>query len=779
MLPNPNSARCVFATLVLVASFMFTGCGRADEPRDRADEPAVAENTQHALLIGCTQYPNNSRIPELWGPANDVPAFANLLTQRFGFSPANIQQLVGWNDDVATRPTYTNIKSAFENLIAVAKPDSQIVVLMSGHGTQIPIPASQLTTLDPANPEYDGLDEVFLPADVKTWTDGKPENAIIDDQLGQWLDELKSRGAAVWIVFDCCHSGTMTRSVGGAERQRGVAPQVLGIPDAEMRIAAEKRRSDMENSPPAERSRGSQVNGIDSIDTVTQTADGSQTGSITAFYAAQAFETAPELPRPSDAPRTPEHYFGLLSYVLIQTFESQDESLTYRDLGRRVVSRYRSERGSRSPTPFFSGDLDREVLGQSQFPERASIVLENMGGQARVTAGEWMGLATNTILAVYPPDDRTREDSAILGYLRITKVAPNHSEIESCEYAGKAEVPITSFPDLSKCAIAFQELGDMRLKVAIETEPGATTPESESELKTALESLSAEIADLVQWVDASEGPQWRLRIVSPAIAEKHYGFKTEHPAVLLIDANVELRQDVDESAPGTEQRRRTTAARVYGPYPLHDSAKLVRRLAVDFQKLFAWQNTWRIADLASQEKTRSTGSKLELKVTRSVPGANGSSDASPPSEDAPTQLNPGDHLQVRVENHGIDDMWVTLLYLDADHGIQVWLSEALQAGAHFSDGGTVDSSSLGPEGFIVLAIPVRSEKSKPSYEFLEQDGLSVQSRAVRSATDRPLNPFERLMSAAAYGKGQHRGLRRKVDSTPQVLSWSWVTAIEN
>src|SRR5207248_2962902 len=41
-------------------------------------------------------------------------------------------------------------------------------------------------------------------------------NLVLDDQIGEWLSALRGKGANVWILFDCCHSGSMDR--GGADR---------------------------------------------------------------------------------------------------------------------------------------------------------------------------------------------------------------------------------------------------------------------------------------------------------------------------------------------------------------------------------------------------------------------------------------------------------------------------------------------------------------------------------------------------------------------------------
>ena len=54
--------------------------------------------------------------------------------------------------------------------------------------------------------------------------------------------------------------------------------------------------------------------------------------SLVAFYAAQPFETTPELPLPEGVSHVKEHYFGLLSFTLLQTLEQRQAPITYREL---------------------------------------------------------------------------------------------------------------------------------------------------------------------------------------------------------------------------------------------------------------------------------------------------------------------------------------------------------------------------------------------------------------------------------------------------------------
>ncbi|MEO2032974.1 MAG: hypothetical protein ABGZ35_12885, partial [Planctomycetaceae bacterium] len=343
------------------------------------------------------------------------------------------------------------------------------------------------------------------------------------------------------------------------------------------------------------------------------------------------------------------------------------------------------------------------------------------------------------------------------------------SIVESCEYEGSPTTPLADLPDLpdlARCTVVWQDLGDMRLKLAVTDAESAKDGAVAARLTAAIEALPQEIAALVNHVGDAEDADWQLLAVEPDEARSRFGLQLQGSTALLIKAG-------EGSGPGTanDAKQSVVMRRVFGQYPVDTPNAMAQRIQVDLQKLFSWQNTWRIAGLAAGERLRTDNSTLKLEVSR-VGDSSLSEDNGSPGR---TCFVPGDDLRVRIVNDGTQDLWVTLLYLDANFGIAVWFSEALKAGNSFTDGGTVDGSSSGPEGFIVLAVPVRSQKSQPAYEFLEQEGLGVITRDVRRLPTRALNPFEQLMSAAAFGKGRHRGLRRKVSSTPQILSWSWVT----
>ena len=111
---------------------------------------------------------------------------------------------------------------------------------LAGHGSRQPE-----VRPDRENVKPDGLDEIFLPADVGRW-DGptaRVTNAIADYEFRAWIQRILDKGALVWGIVDACHSGTMLRDVPGRkslEKVRGVAPQELGIPEAAIERVRDK-----------------------------------------------------------------------------------------------------------------------------------------------------------------------------------------------------------------------------------------------------------------------------------------------------------------------------------------------------------------------------------------------------------------------------------------------------------------------------------------------------------------------------------------------------------
>lgn len=185
----------------------------------RADQPRV-----RALLVGVCRYPNLPSRLTLAGPHNDVALMREALL-ACGARRDDIRVL-------SDAPTRNEILSAMAALKSQARPGERVVLHFSGHGAQQPQPDR------PRYPEPDGLDDVFLPSDARAW-DGQSSqkaipNAIVDDEIGDWMDAVVDAGAKVHAFFDCCHAAGMARAMGedGLTGIRAVHARDLGYPVA-------------------------------------------------------------------------------------------------------------------------------------------------------------------------------------------------------------------------------------------------------------------------------------------------------------------------------------------------------------------------------------------------------------------------------------------------------------------------------------------------------------------------------------------------------------------
>jgi hypothetical protein len=161
----------------------------------------VAERpTRRALLIGINEYPN----PEdrLEGCVNDVFLVSSVL-QEVGFAAEHIRVVLD------ERATARGIRDRIEWLLDGVKDGDERFLYYSGHGAQIPAYGE--------HDEVDHLDECLVPHDF----DWSADRAITDDHLIELYSQLPY-GAAFTVVFDCCHSGGMSRD--GGRRIRGLAP---------------------------------------------------------------------------------------------------------------------------------------------------------------------------------------------------------------------------------------------------------------------------------------------------------------------------------------------------------------------------------------------------------------------------------------------------------------------------------------------------------------------------------------------------------------------------
>ncbi|WP_437203438.1 caspase family protein [Planctomicrobium sp. SH664] len=755
---TPTCHDCGVNMFLRLKKMLAVCCLLAVSPAVRAQPSSEGEapHQKQALLVGCTEYEQSDAIRRLYGPANDIPMFRNMLKERFGFQDAEIRTLLGWPTNEAERPTRENIVKALDELVATAQPGSQVVILISGHGTQVPVPEEKLAE---SGEQDDGLDEVFLPADARKWNGTELPNGITDNEFSNWFTSLTDKGVHLWVIFDTCHSGTMTR--GGAsdeleeERSRAVPPSQLGIPASTFK-----------------RTTGNLL--ASATPNLKQSAS-AHGGSFTGFSAAQAFEEAPELPRPAKAPRKPAHYYGLFTYSLVKSIERQKAPLNYRELGQQILNLYCAERGTRGPTPLFEGSLEREVLGQKTWGDHSTYPIKLQSGSFRIQGGELNGLTVGSVVALVP-EAGGDEAAAPALYFRITEATPTEAVAQPSDAEGTVQDQSPALADNSRCRLHSQALGEMQVKLGIFRHPRIEFPQ-EGDLRIALETLPERSRNLFQLEPDLQSADWVLYLVPPSVIREEFDTDPGAPAVILATPAL-LRSSwamtEEQKAAAGPQPESSAATSTHAKFattwhklpPAKDRAAfntLANKLATDVQKIFTWQNVWRVAQTSSTLQS-APDLQFTIRVHR-----NGEEVINPPV------LHSGETIHVQIENEGVRDYWVTLLFLGSDLSMTNFMSGSIKASSKSPPlSPTVDDSTVGLEGFVLLATPISTGKMEPQFDFLEQVGLKETEVATRGSKSVPTSPFGRLLDAAR-SEVKTRSLGTESVDQPNVIMRTWLT----
>jgi len=703
--------------------------------------PSIAGHdvgTRRALLIGCSQYSGN--IAPLPGAANDARRFAAFLSKEFQF--ADVQILAETSGD--ERPTANAIRLAFDALIARTRPHDQVFILVSGHGTQIPVPKSQTDLLAKSNPEPDGFDEVFLASDYSNGA-----NLIKDDQFGDWLDQLRTKPADVWIVFDCCFSGTMTRGKVAVDSTiRGLHPADAGISEADIQEAATKAKALF-----------SDRNGVDSPIAVSASMT-PQTGKLVAFYACQPFETAKEVYRPEDGERTEENRSGLLSYHLLRSLRRCGEEITYRDLARMIVSGIRAELGSRGPTPLFEGSIDQRVLGIDEWPVKG-LYLEKAEEKWRVSGGRLSGLDDDTVLSIHP---LSRSDSGdTLGYARVTEVSTTQAVVVPIAYGDVAEIVLDDYQLPLRCEVTSES--------TFEATPIGILPQTPSDnerLNRIVQQVQKNVPERVSIVDSGQA-DCLLTFVTPAQAMSQFHYTVDQPGFLLVERQTARRATLADAQRNGDELLPVS----FYEEPDNNSIDAVTsQITSDLQRVRAWEMLWKVASSFGENSPSGRRSRLSLRVIDKKTSG---------SQNGISTVRPGDELEIHLDNYKYSPVWYTVFFMNAKYGIEFVDAGTIRArqavGEKFAsvvvERMKVNADTVGIEGYIALAVPLKDNRAEPDFRFLAQAAVGEPlSRNSRKIPDQP-TLFEQVLIEATQGRAS---VRSGVSSDKaEVTSFSWVT----
>src|SRR5580704_11445950 len=127
----------------VLAAIVFTTADDSLKAAPPAPPPKASapKRAGYALLVGCTKYDHRPRIAPLIGPANDVELLRHVLQDSYGFDGKNIVTLseaAALEKGKDYRPVRKNIVRAMRELGEKAKVGDEVVILLSGHGSQQP-----------------------------------------------------------------------------------------------------------------------------------------------------------------------------------------------------------------------------------------------------------------------------------------------------------------------------------------------------------------------------------------------------------------------------------------------------------------------------------------------------------------------------------------------------------------------------------------------------------------------------------------------------------------
>lgn len=423
----------------------------------------------YALLIGLDQY-QDKRIPTLHGCVNDVSRFETYLKTTLNV-PNN--QVLKLTDRQATK---TVVVAAFEKHLAQATKDDVVIFYFAGHGIkQYANPVFKASALN------DAL-ECMTCYDT-TLTGG---NLIADKELRWLIHQLsvKTNGSHILTIFDCCHSGDNTRSVGEA-----TSLQERCVRDSENR----GREFIMPQRPWTEFVFSKLVSEKD-----VETKDLDEVlpqGTHIQLAACASNETAKE-----------KDGRGLFSKYILELLESSGSKMSYYDLRSLAYRRLSSFPPENRQTPQFYAvgtSLFQSFLGGTPQTEvQATVSYSTDRNQWEMSMGEIYGIPKGEKVFVTLPHKNNEVEAAT-----VEQVFQDYSvlsfDIEKYETNKKPEDKRVRRTDNYKCAVGkFMQKG---IKVACVSKTAAAAwtqyAKSRSEL---LENA------LIKPVDAAAKPDYVL-----------------------------------------------------------------------------------------------------------------------------------------------------------------------------------------------------------------------------------------------------------------------------
>lgn len=673
--------------------------------------PTLAREN-YALIAAVSDYPNLDEKYWLKGPKNDAVLVRDYLltSSPVPFKPENVTTL--GSGEGLELATHDAILAQLAAIAAKATKDDFVFLQFSGHGSYQPAGPDDTT-------EADGRDEIFLAADTKM-AEGGPNmpNVITDNEFAQAFTAIRKTGATLWLVFDSCHSGTITRGAPGEDDlvMREIKPTDLGIPESAFTEVSSDESSDATRAAPL---------------SAASFEEDASLGNMVAFFAAQSTETTPEkgYEVTLEDGSTIKQNYGVFTHTIFSAM-AKNPAMTYRQLAQSVLASYAAG-NMLKPTPLFEGALDMPLFGNDEVADVAQWPTV-VGGDKSLTisAGQLHGLSKGTKLLVLPSPAATNEEA--LGMLEVASNDQMRSKlIATADDNGKtlevADVPVGAYVRLVEQTYPFE-------LVVAKPDPTNADPTEVAAIDEALASIlgDSEKPLAIRVVEPGEPADVRLALYTErevfdmeVAADRAAGAITPVSASVdatSLDASTPLLWLLPPTGDISLKPEKRSAAMDLGAT---DTGDFTSNLSQNLVTIFRATSLSRLSQV-------STFKPKDFTLTFGVQPAGDEKIAALEPEQTPI-VRPGDRLYVDMTNKSGKAVDLNVLYVDHDYGI------TLLCTAHLANNDKLfqpiaDLNDTDRAAERIVAVVNESGKDLTDLSFLEQRGIVVRTRGAEDTS---------------------------------------------
>lgn len=353
-------------------------------------------------MIGINYYPFLKEFQQLKGCINDVDMLEQVLISKYEFEKDCILKMTSTDRDTKElKPTRETILKALSELHALMQPQAVVLIYFSGHGSQRKNPRKPSNVTETIIP-YDSGRVPFVDKD------------ITDDEFREILQKFNEKTKNIILIFDSCHSASMTRSVHTTSCNARYIP-----PDPHNHEAQEHMNDEEEQEEHREGSRKISVN----LNINDKWVPSTKFGRVDYVLLAgcregeQCYEFFP--------PKIFQKY-GIFTYFLCQELIAAQPNATYYDIFERYSPKVVIEETYQHPE--IVGNSSNQLFGLQKIHRDTYlnvIYFDETEQTGAISGGAAHGLTVNSLWSIYPLEVKTKNDSVLsqrLALIQITRV---------------------------------------------------------------------------------------------------------------------------------------------------------------------------------------------------------------------------------------------------------------------------------------------------------------------------------------------------------------------